>query len=163
MEFGEWVHERGLDVVVVDYCLSSCANYVCPAGSRKTILPGGVVAWHGDAHQDALDDRADDLLDRGVDFDGVERAHAYLAEMQAKEAVFFARIGVSECVCRFGIDDLGAHGLNFMSVTDMRRFGIANVREGPERESDVAPEIRSWRALTFVTTPEDWRTRRACR
>ena len=39
MDFGEWVHEHRLDVVVVDYCSSSCANYVFTAGVKKTIEP----------------------------------------------------------------------------------------------------------------------------
>ena len=30
--------------------LSSCANYVFPAGYHKTIGPGAIVAWHGNYH-----------------------------------------------------------------------------------------------------------------
>jgi hypothetical protein len=163
MEFGTWVHERRLDVVVVDYCLSSCANYVFPAGARKRILAGGVVAWHGDAHQQGLAERADSLVGSGVDFESIEDTRAQLDELKAKEDAFFARLSVSECVCRFGNEEVGAPGLNFMSVSDMRRFGITDVLEGPTREADVAPEIRTRGALTFVTIPDDWRSRRSCR
>ena len=54
MEFGLWVHDLGLDVRVNRACLSSCANYVFPAGRNKVIAPGAVVAWHGSARQTGL-------------------------------------------------------------------------------------------------------------
>lgn len=163
IDFGEWVRDRKLDVVVVDFCVSSCANYVFPAGAQKKILPGGVVAWHGDAHQDDLEDRARAMLDRGYDFQDLERALALLADLRERETAFFASVGVSECICRFGNEELGARGAYFMSATDMRRFGIRNITEGPARETDVAAAIRDRGPLTFVSIPEDWRTRRTCR
>lgn len=47
---GEWVFEHQLDVEIESYCLSSCANYVFPAGRNKFIREGAVVAWHGNYH-----------------------------------------------------------------------------------------------------------------
>lgn len=45
-----WIYTNKIDIEVVDYCLSSCANYLFTAAFQKTILPGAVVAWHGNYH-----------------------------------------------------------------------------------------------------------------
>ena len=37
IELGRWVHARGLTVKVMEYCFSSCANYVFPAAPRKLV------------------------------------------------------------------------------------------------------------------------------
>ena len=44
---GLWVSDHSLNIEVPEYCLSSCANYVFPAGHHKTIGAGVIVAWHG--------------------------------------------------------------------------------------------------------------------
>lgn len=54
IDFGDWVFDHQLDVIVEQGCFSSCANYVFPAGRKKTILPGAVVAWHGSALQNSF-------------------------------------------------------------------------------------------------------------
>ena len=54
MEFGDWVIDHELDVVIDRACLSSCANYIFTAGRNKKIMPGAVVAWHGSAKQPGL-------------------------------------------------------------------------------------------------------------
>ena len=48
---GEIVYENGWDVRVRGLCLSSCANYIFPAGRTKVIEDGGIVGWHGSARQ----------------------------------------------------------------------------------------------------------------
>jgi hypothetical protein len=168
MEFGGWVHSRGLEVVVVDFCASSCANYVFPAGQSKRVLPGGVVAWHGNAHQLSATDGLDEMIERmhlSQDAAADERAKklAYLAAMRANEDAFFASIGVSECICRVGNERLGARDFYSMSAADMRRFGIDGIAAAPAREEDIADELRTSLQLSFVTIPEDLDVRRACR
>jgi hypothetical protein len=37
----------GVDVAVLDYCLSACANWVLLAGRTKYVADGSLVAWHG--------------------------------------------------------------------------------------------------------------------
>jgi len=105
---GLWVFDRRLDVEVTDYCLSSCANYVFPAGQRKSIAPGAIVAWHGNYHhlqQTGLwrDDIAPRMARHGED--------AATAEVHVRELVdrlvnlerdFFAHIGVNEFICWIG-------------------------------------------------------------
>jgi hypothetical protein len=158
MIFGDWVDARGLDVVVVDYCVSSCANYVFMAGKRKLVLPGGVVAWHGDAHQ----------RDLGVEIErlGAEpRAvlHADLDLVRAKEDRFFARLGVVECVCRIGNERLGARGLYTMSPADMARFGVKNIVHAPASAAEISEPSRLAFGLAFVSIPSDFDPASGCR
>jgi ATP-dependent protease ClpP protease subunit len=49
MSLGNWVRARNLDVKVLEYCLSSCANYVFPAGARKIVSNFAVIGFHGGA------------------------------------------------------------------------------------------------------------------
>src|SRR5215831_1489242 len=49
MNFGEFIFNHGLSVRVLNYCFSSCANYVFPAGRTKYLTKHALVAWHGSA------------------------------------------------------------------------------------------------------------------
>jgi hypothetical protein len=51
VRLGEWVRSRGVSVAVDQLCMSSCANYVFPAGREKIIRPHSLVVWHGGAEQ----------------------------------------------------------------------------------------------------------------
>ena len=52
IKIGEVVYENAWDVRVLGLCVSSCANYIFPAGRNKVIEDGGIVGWHGSARQD---------------------------------------------------------------------------------------------------------------
>jgi len=47
MALGRWVHAHHLDVKVLEYCLSACANYVFPAGAHKTVSNFAMIGFHG--------------------------------------------------------------------------------------------------------------------
>lgn len=47
MELGSWVHSHKLDVKVMEFCLSSCANYVFTAGARRIVSNFAMVGFHG--------------------------------------------------------------------------------------------------------------------
>lgn len=140
MDLGEWVYERGLTVLVDQYCLSSCANYVFTAAWQKVLLPGAVVAWHGSARQRDLPAQLTRVVDDQIKALSLseparsgERARRereasdYLTRAIARQDAFFAKVQVSEYVTRIGQERHGAPGLYTLSVTDMGRFGIHNV------------------------------------
>lgn len=159
---GEWVHARHLDVVVVDYCALGCANYVFTAAQHKTILPGAVVAWNGDARGGGLAK----ALAKGGD------SPEAIAKLRAEEDALFAKIGVSECVTRFGDErgfmrDLGrAYAMRqpihyfTLSAEDMSRFGVTDVSA---TAGDVNPGVRKWLDITFEKVPADVDARTACK
>lgn len=47
MALGQWVRDHKLDVKVLEYCLSSCANYVFPAGVHKVVSNFAIIGLHG--------------------------------------------------------------------------------------------------------------------
>ena len=151
MEFGAWVYERGLDIIVDRACLSSCANYIFTAGRNKEIKPGAVVAWHGSAKQPGLLDQLHDVVEKDIGAKGLphsqksrEIARARLANVEYLTSAiqmqngFFYRVGVDEYVTRIGNDQYGVRGLFYLSVTDMAAFGIDNVT-APDNYTDMDP------------------------
>lgn len=140
LALGGLVRDRGLDVRVVgDVCMSSCANYVFPAGRRKIVESGALVIWHGSMIQKNL------LED--FDYSGVERqlgrppnwrerwsmkraARKWLRRVSAEQAAFYDRIGVDPRITVLG--QLQGCGCNWtVPVADMAKFGIDSVAADP--------------------------------
>jgi len=158
MKIGSWVFDNQIDVIVDGVCMSSCANYVFPAGRFKTITDGSIVAWHGSillksATSDAevrratteavhrLPERDQQKLDlEEVIQKATEQSREYQADSMKRQAEFFSKIGVDEYVCRIGMEEYGAENFYILSVADMARFGIQQVL-APENyeQTDLTP------------------------
>ena len=142
---GRWVREQGLALVIEDYCLSSCANYVFTAATRRIIRSGAVVAWHGN-YRHLLEtglwreDAAARVARRGEDqAAALKRARASAQELVALEHDFFAEIEVDEYVCWVG--KMPPHNVpNYytLSLADMHRFGVERVNAPPGYPDDEA-------------------------
>lgn len=139
---GFWVFNHRLNVEVREYCLSSCANYVFPAGYHKSIDAGAVVAWHGNYnHLKQTGLWQDDIASR-MDRHNEDAA---TAKIQLREDVerlvglendFFARIGVNEYLCWIGkVPPYNAPNYYFLSRKDMAHFGVTHVQTPPGYES----------------------------
>lgn len=148
LDFGEWIHDRGFNVVVNQECLSSCANYIFPAGDQKLILPGGLVAWHGNAHQLSVPE----LISKQPTAEQ-PAARAQMLALRARENAFYSRIGVSECLDRIGIDVLEVRGFFTMSVRDMARFGLHKVKGAATKFDDVSEEVRENLKFWYIDVP----------
>lgn len=159
MDFGDWVFARQLDVVIDEACLSSCANYVFPAGKSKRFLPGSLVAWHGNSLQAA----AEAEIETDVPRRDRHEVHQRLSAWRAREAAFYAKIGVNECLDRFAIDVLGHHGLFSMSAEDMARFGVTNVHGAPNSKALVSTRLRDKIDFDFIAVPAGIDPATACR
>ncbi|MEB0140683.1 MULTISPECIES: hypothetical protein [unclassified Undibacterium] len=46
---GNWIADHKLHLQVLEYCLSSCANYVFPAANKKQISHFAIIGFHGGA------------------------------------------------------------------------------------------------------------------
>jgi len=163
MDFGIWVSQSKLDVLVDRSCLSSCANYVFTAGQGKEILPGAVVAWHGSAKQPGLLEQLHRIVQQQIDAQQLsprererelERAKQenvrYLTEAIYKQDQFFSRLGIDEYVTRIGNDKYGVRGFFYLSVPDMASFGIQNV-SAPGDYADMEPQALAQRVGFPVT------------
>jgi hypothetical protein len=138
---GSWVFDHNLDIEIPEYCLSSCANYVFPAGRHKSIGPGAIVAWHGNYNhlqQTGLwrDDIAVRMESHGEDAATAEiHVREEVDRLASLERAFFARIGVNEYLCWVGkMPPYNAPDYYFLSRQDMARFGVSDVHIPPDYE-----------------------------
>ena len=115
------IHERQLDVEVPTACVSSCANYVFPAGRHKVLGRPGAVAWHGNMTHVLY------LRQTGqATWSDQEMEDA--RQLARREAAFFERIGVDGFVSWFAkIEPYNVADFYFLSAPDMERFGIRDV------------------------------------
>lgn len=131
IELGKWIHARGINVEVADHCLSSCANYVFPAGRQKVITDGAIVAWHGNYHHLKATGLWREDIGPRMDRTGESRElvrqklHDQVEYLVKLEHGFFSAIGVDQNLCWVGkMPPYNAPNYYFLSRQDMQRFGL---------------------------------------
>jgi hypothetical protein len=136
LDMADAIHARGLDVEVPQACLSSCANYIFPAGRRKVLGRPGTVGWHGNmAHVLHLQQSGQ------ASWPEPDLAHA--RSLARREAEFFRRIGVDGFVCWFAkMPPYAVEDSYWLAVDDMARFGIRDVTVRDPAEPRVAADLR---------------------
>ena len=148
MDFGEWVHDNGIVVVVDTVCFSSCANYIFTAAPSKSIRENAFVGWHGSEQQNRFfDERFASENPRNpasacrktpltVDADpnrkqssGYDRELKFLEKIGLKvDAMVWGLAQYERCVAYM---NMNVDGWTF-DVPSMERLGIGNVSyEGP--------------------------------
>jgi hypothetical protein len=142
MDLGEWVFEHHLDVEIVGYCFSSCANYVFLAGRTKVLNPDSILLWHGGSLQKGNEEELVRL--------GGERGKKYFDSWRKREDAFFRTIHIDQRILTYG--QTASHvklprtaaGYDY-SVEDMAKFGVINVVEktGNWRWRELKPEFTS--------------------
>ena len=123
MALGDVLAQHGMDVEVRDVCLSSCANYVFPAGKRKLLQRHSLLGWHGGVLQDMGD---------SIPPEARQQYQNYVQRVAPLERAFFQRIGVDQASTTWGQRPEFARyrdciGWSY-SLDMMRRFGIEQVR-----------------------------------
>jgi hypothetical protein len=118
MQLGAWILAHSLSVSIADLCLSSCANYVFPAGRIKILAPSATLMWHGGATQPISEAQLNRLLDatlagmsdteRGQFMRHFSRA-ALLSDLERslrnlidREAEYFRMLGVDPRIATLG-------------------------------------------------------------
>jgi hypothetical protein len=151
MDLGSWIFEHALQVEVDTYCLSSCANYVFPAGRARLLGARAALMWHGGVTQpisaqeleavldltlaDLQEQERRELLAKHSRAELIRQLQYSLAEIVARETLFFAKIGVDQRITRLGhlyerelLRGRGRYpGWDF-SLEDMGRLGIREIR-----------------------------------
>ncbi len=125
---GNWVKENELNVEVKDFCASSCANYIFPAGRLKYLSKDSVLIWHGSAWQTHWD----------IDDGDKARFQQSIQSMRVKETEFFAKILVDNILpvygqSKFNLWDkvlswigLGPIGFDY-SISDLENLGVTGI------------------------------------
>ena len=110
MSLGTWVHARALHVQVLEFCLSSCANYVFPAGNQKILSNFAVIGYHGgpgdpaklafDAPTQAMYDSLDAAQQKAF-MDGLAKLSGRDGQ---REAEYYRQLGVRSDISSLGQD-----------------------------------------------------------
>jgi hypothetical protein len=128
LDMADAIHRRQLDVDVPQACLSSCANYIFPAGRRKTLGWPGAVAWHGNMTHVLY-------LQRSGQASWSEALMAEARQLARREMEFFRGVGVDGFLCWFGkIAPYDVDAFYYLAVQDLEKFGIHDVtvrEDGP--------------------------------
>ncbi len=121
MDLGELVFNNSLDVGVTEFCFSSCANYVFPAGKHKILESTSLVGWHGGATQ-SMEMPKDPEMQRAL--------KEYMKNAIKRETAYFQSIGVSQQVTVYGLrpefSKSKCVGWTY-SIEAMQQFGIKNI------------------------------------
>lgn len=143
LELGRWVHARGLTVKVMEYCFSSCANYVFPAAPRKLVSNFAVVGYHGGLSSTSfqLDDKQEAMLktlpagQRDAMRAQLEQAvRQAIAPQAEEEARYFALIGVQQRITTLGQSPAHAQAETEQSIgwtysiADFGKLGVRDIR-----------------------------------
>lgn len=80
---GILLHKHHWDVEVVDHCISSCANFIFPAGKTKYLNRQSMLMFHGGPHQENMLEMVE-KIDRDMAVNGAP-AHAVVLGNKDKE------------------------------------------------------------------------------
>ena len=152
-KMGRWIHDRNINVIVDNFCISSCANYIFTAGRNKVIREDSIVGWHGSEHQDeyiarakgvTLEERLKQVFD-DIEWPEAQQDAVVLGntfeefksdwmERSEDERKFLEKVAVSVDVMVYGLspdryDEYldGQYSFWTFSIEDMAKFGIDNV------------------------------------
>ncbi|KAA9130301.1 hypothetical protein F3N42_13260 [Marinihelvus fidelis] len=136
MDLGQWILVRGLTVYVDQYCYSSCANYIFPAGRQRRLAPGAELGWHGGTLQwDSAEAMCESFKpEEGADSadydDCVTRANGE----REREVRFFELAGVEQRITILGFADGAGYPSRktdtawTYSLDDMARLGMTDIQ-----------------------------------
>jgi hypothetical protein len=140
IELGTWVREHKLDLQVLEFCLSSCANYVFPAGARKFVSNFAVVGYHGGPSSGKIS--FDESVIKQLDALPPEQRAALLEQLPGflggqsrKEVDYFKTLGVRADISTLGQQDKYQHlykvdprplGWTY-SLEDFARLGVRDI------------------------------------
>lgn len=110
LALGRWVRDHKLDVKVMEYCMSSCANYVFPAGIHKLVSNFAVIGFHGGLSSKTF--QFDPATQKMLDALPPERRKAMLAQIEStikddakQEQAYFRTLGVRPDYVTLGQED----------------------------------------------------------
>lgn len=165
MDLGSWVRAHKLNVRVMEFCLSSCANYVFPAGIEKIVSNFAMIGYHGGPgklEKLTLDEGAQKIYDALPP----DQQKALMAEFASisqqggrREAQYFEQLGVRADISSLGQNERydqfvksnpNAVGWTY-SLKDFARLGVRDISviNPPWKPGSIS------RKMVFVMIPVD--------
>jgi len=139
---GEFIFEHNLNIVVNQYCFSSCANYVFTAANKKRLGKSTLVGFHGGASSSFFN--TGEMEEHIMSFPEEQREsirqemssqlNSYLIETKNSEHKYFDKIGVSALITTLGQEDKYSHLMDsgeyigwYYSISDLKKLGVKDI------------------------------------
>lgn len=128
--------DHDITIIVNNWCLSSCANYLFLAG-KKRVIQKGIVGYHGNVKACFGDKKwkevEADFRAQGIDEDDILSAYNFFqAEIKVEEK-FLEKIGVSQglfdrsCELDKGLNDGQVYEFLIPTQETFNKYGIFNI------------------------------------
>jgi hypothetical protein len=136
MVVGALCYDSCISVLVPDYCLSACANYIVPAAPDAQIGRKAVLAWHGSplyihdifGNDIFFNSRVKPLLTDTMNVDSAYTKCLYQTKRVAElERTFFLKIKVDPAIMWCGL--IAPYTLDMFGLTEnsLKKFGALNI------------------------------------
>ncbi|WP_163832162.1 hypothetical protein [Spartinivicinus ruber] len=156
MDLAEWIYKNKLNVKIVDYCFSSCANYILPAGRQLVLEKAAIFGFHGSVNSKDNDfdkdfSGLDEYINTLPEKDRILTKEKVLKQFQAdlirdrkREINLYKKLGVSPQLPLLGQQEkyqlslknyLGKDNLEekdqyegwYYSLSDLKSLGVTNI------------------------------------
>ncbi|MDE1465792.1 hypothetical protein [Spartinivicinus poritis] len=156
LDLAEWIYKNRLNVKVVDYCFSSCANYILPAGKQLVLEKTAIFGYHGSANSKDNDidknfSDLDEYINTLPEKDRIPTKEKILKQFQAdltrdrkREVNLYKKLGISPQLPLLGQQEkyqqslknyLGTDNLEekdqykgwYYSLSDLKSLGVTNI------------------------------------
>ncbi|CAM3458794.1 hypothetical protein [Shewanella pealeana] len=135
MDLGEFIFKHNIGVEVIDYCISSCANYVFSSSITHRISNHAVIGFHGGT-TGMLEATKEYLKSLPEASQSSARAsfEQYIAATTLREKHFFNVIGVDQEITYLGqnpnyqkVHQAEDYVGWYYSLEDLAKFGVRNI------------------------------------
>ncbi|NQY53292.1 MAG: hypothetical protein HRT42_06920 [Campylobacteraceae bacterium] len=162
LDLADFILKNKLSVKVLDYCLSSCANYVFPAGKNKVLGNRALIGFHGGANsreftaKDIDETFVEEIIKSSLannikisKKEAKEQFLSYMNQTSKREQEFFFKINVNKKLSTLGQNKkylyLEKEGFNawYYSIKTMQKLGLENISviNGPWKYKKAFKEI----------------------
>ncbi|NYE60004.1 hypothetical protein FHW58_001156 [Duganella sp. 1224] len=147
LAIGKKLRDRNITVVVNEYCLSACANYIFIGPSRKSLNPGAVLGFHGGLTGSPAPTMAAEDYPL-VSQEDLITLRKQMARLYDEETAFYARIGFDPALLRKSFDLTRLDATNqYIALTageSTTFYSFAQADEARRRIAALAAEHASY-------------------
>lgn len=135
MDLGEFVFSNNLNIKVLDFCLSSCANYVFSSGKNKLIGKHAVIGFHGGVT--GMEAAVEEFISSAPEGEREavrQQFEGYIVKTTEREAFFFSKIEVEQSITTLGqseeyskVEGIEDYVGWYYSLEDLSKLGVNNI------------------------------------
>ena len=131
LQIAEVLARRGVDVYVLGYCLSACANFIFAGGRQRLLIGDAAVGYHGSEISELLDEeRFRASLAQRLPPDGAAWKLAWVRRLGERAQAMYQRQGASTKILDLSGCIVGRSGEVWQKFKGDEDTGSTEVRSG---------------------------------